>query len=128
MLSTVRENPGTIILDPKRDIRSFRVARTVAMGARSGRGRASFIDSMLDLIDSFYADVVQHLKPWTAAPPKMREVEVVTDVDPALVSTAQSSQDGPDEFGGLDSETPQSDVPEVDREPDLPSEAELPLD
>ncbi|MFL6061473.1 MAG: hypothetical protein ACJ72E_09595 [Marmoricola sp.] len=99
LLGTIRENPSAIILDPKKDLRTFRVARTVAMGAKAGRGRGTFIDSVLDLLDAFYADVVQHLKAWSAAPPKMREPEVITDVEPALVSTAQSSQDGPEEVG-----------------------------
>ena len=96
LLSTIRENPAAIILDPKKDIRSFRVARTVTMGAKAGRGRGTFIDSVLDLLDAFYVDVVQHLKAWSAAPPKMREVEAVTDVEPELVSSAPSSQDGPE--------------------------------
>ncbi len=99
LLSTIRENPAAIILDPKKDIRSFRVARSIPMGAKAGRGRGTFIDSVLDLLDSFYGDVVQHLKAWSAAPPKLREVEIVTDVEPDLVSTAPSSQDGPEEVG-----------------------------
>lgn len=97
LLNVVRENPAVLVLDPKKDIRAFRVARTVVMGSKAGRGRGAFIDSMLALVDLFYADVVQHLKAWTAAPPKMREPEVIPDVSPALVSTALSSQDGTEE-------------------------------
>ena len=65
------------------------------MGAKRGRGRGGFIDSVLDLLDTFYGDVVQYLKAWSAAPPRMREVEVVPTEEPASVaSTAISSQDG----------------------------------
>ncbi|KQY56692.1 hypothetical protein [Nocardioides sp. Root140] len=106
LLSSVREDPALLILDPKRDLKSFRVARTVSMGAKGGRGRGSFIDSVLDLIDGFYGDVVQHLKGWTAAPPKLREPEPAPiALPPALNSTALSSQDGPetDSDGSSDS-------------------------
>jgi len=106
LLSTIRENPAAIILDPKKDIRSFRIARTVTMGAKVGRGRGTFIDSVLDLLDAFYVEVVQHLKAWSAAPPKMREIETVTDVEPSLVSTAPSSQDGPEDADEIEERGP----------------------
>src|SRR3954453_3119012 len=61
----------------------------------TGRGRGGAIDSVLDTVDSFYGEVLQPLKAWTAAPPKMREVAELPDARrPALVSTALSSQDG----------------------------------
>lgn len=96
LLDAVRENPAALIMDPAKDIKSFRVAYTLPMGVKGGRGRGTFIDSMLDMLDGFYGDVVQHLKAWAAAPPKMREIEVPTDVPASLVSTAPSSQDGPE--------------------------------
>jgi hypothetical protein len=101
LLKAVREDPSVLVMDPKKDLRSFRVARTVTMGAKGGRGRGTFIDSVLDLLDAFYGDVVQHLKAWTAAPPRMREQEPVPVGVPAvLVSTAFSSQDGPEPVSG----------------------------
>lgn len=58
-------------------------------------GRGSFIDSVVDALNNVYGDVIQHLKAWTAAPPKMRESDPTpAEVSPALVSTALSSQDG----------------------------------
>lgn len=94
LLSTVRENPTAILTDPKKELRSFRIAMSVPMGTKRGRGRGSFIDSVLDLVDAFYGDVVQHLKAWSAAPPRMRESEPVATDPPALSSTSLSSQDG----------------------------------
>lgn len=91
LLSLVREEPKLLVLDPTRELRSFRVAVTAPMGAKRGRGRGAFIDSVLDLVDSFYGDVLQHLKAWSPAPPKLREPEPDQS---ALVSTALSSQDG----------------------------------
>ena len=67
------------------------------MGTKKGRGRGAFIDSVVGLMDQFYSDVVQHLKAWSAAPPKMREPEPEQIDQPVLASTALSSQDGPEE-------------------------------
>src|SRR5262249_1890180 len=71
-LATGRENPASLIAAPAREIRSFRVAMTAPMGAKRGRGRGSFIDSVLDGIDTFYTDVLQNLRAWSAAPPRLR--------------------------------------------------------
>jgi hypothetical protein len=98
LLKRVREDPTALIADPTKELRSFRVAMTVPMGSKRGRGRGSFIDSVLSAIDAFYGDVVEHLKAWAAAPPRLRsEADALAteagQVAPALVSTALSSQD-----------------------------------
>jgi hypothetical protein len=97
LLRKVREDPGLLIVDPKRELRSFQVALSAPMGSKRGRGRGGFIDSVLDLVDAFYGDVVQHLKAWSAAPPRMREPVQVVEVPAVLVSTSHSSQDGPED-------------------------------
>jgi len=101
LLVTAREEPTRLLPDPSREPRSFRVAMSAPMGTKRGRGRGSFIDSVADLIDGFYGEVVQHLKTWSAAPPRMRSegaqgAEESTGVAAALISTALSSQDGPE--------------------------------
>jgi len=97
LLGKVREDASVLIADPKRDIRTFRIAMSAPMGVKRGTGRGAFIDSVLDLVDTFYGDVVQHLKAWAAAPPKMRDaVPPVPAEPPVLTSTALSSQDGPE--------------------------------
>ncbi|WNV76350.1 hypothetical protein [Geodermatophilus sp. DSM 44513] len=96
LLKEVREDPAVLVQDPKRDLRSFRIAVTTPLGPKRGRGRGGAIDSVIDAVDTFYAEVIQHLKAWTAAPPKMREVAGLPEADAALISTALSSQDGID--------------------------------
>jgi hypothetical protein len=97
LLYEVREESRRLIADPNKNLRAFRVAMTVPMGNKRGRGRGAFIDSVLDAVDNFYSDVLQHLKAWSAAPPKMRDPAEVPPVSPAsLAATAQSSQDGPE--------------------------------
>ena len=112
LLNKVRENPALLIADPAKELRSFQVAMTVPMGSKRGRGRGSFIDSVLSAIDTYYAEVVQHLKAWAAAPPRLRsEADALAteegQVAPALVSTALSSQDG-EVLGGVPGAGPAS--------------------
>ena len=98
LLKAVRDNPSLLIGDAGKEIRSFRVAANSPAGTKRGTGRGSFIDSVLDAIDSFYEEVIQNLKPWMPAPPKLRTADEVVEAEPvakALVSTAISSQDGP---------------------------------
>jgi len=97
LLRDVREDPSLLVVDPKKELRSFRVAMSAPMGAKRGRGRGAFIDSVLDTVDGFYADVMQHLKAWSAAPPKVRAVpedDAEALAGDSLVSTSLSSQDG----------------------------------
>ncbi|MCX6396709.1 MAG: hypothetical protein NTV23_09515 [Propionibacteriales bacterium] len=96
LLGVVRDDPSVLIIDPTKDVRGFRVASASNMGSKRGRGRGGFIDSVIDSVDDFYQQVLQQLKPWSAAPPKLRdEPELPTGVPASLVSTALSSQDDP---------------------------------
>lgn len=97
ILSKIREDPSCIIAEPKRDLRAFRIEISTPMGSKRGRGRGAFIDSVVDVVNEFYSQVVQHLKAWSAAPPKMRPTpEPPSSIPPPLASTALSSQDGPE--------------------------------
>lgn len=71
LLSAVREDPATLIEDPKRDLRMFRVAATSTMGTKRGTGRGGFIDSVLTALDGFYGAVAQQITPWTAKVPQL---------------------------------------------------------
>jgi hypothetical protein len=96
LLKEVRARPEVLIEDPKRELRSFRIALSAPMGTKRAEGRGSFVTSVLDLLDEFYRSVVQNLKPWAAGAPKLRpEPTDVAEpgVAPQLVSTAISSQD-----------------------------------
>lgn len=95
LLKDIRESPAILIADPTKELlRMFRVALSTPMGAKRGRGHGSFIDSLAEAINSFYSEVMQNLKAWTATPPKMRELPPMPEERPSLASTALSSQDG----------------------------------
>ena len=104
LLGAVRENPAALVLDPTKELRSFRLAASSTLGTKRGRGRGSFIDSVLSAVDGFYGDVLGSLRAWAAAPPKLRPVhagppELDDTIPAALASTDYSSQDGTEETG-----------------------------
>jgi hypothetical protein len=116
LLSTVRQNPASLVLDPAKELRSFRLATTATLGTKRGRGRGSFIESVLTAVDDFYGEVLETLRAWSAAPPKLRPVNVAqTELDDtvpaALASTDYSSQDGAEQASAnrrVDSSEPHS--------------------
>lgn len=96
LLKTAREAPATLIPDPLKELRMFRIASQSSLGTKRGVGRGSFIDSVLAAIYACYEDIGQNLKAWTPAAPRLREqaeVDVEPDVSPSLHSAALSSQD-----------------------------------
>lgn len=99
LLRQVRSDPAVLISDPAKELRGFRVAQSTAAGSKRGTGRGAFIDSVLNAVDDFYEQVIQNLKPWMPAPPRLRSSDDLQPTEPvreSLVSTAISSQDGPD--------------------------------
>ncbi len=95
LLNELRDDPTRLISDSNRELKSFVVTALYPMGTKRGRGRGSFIDSVVDAIETTYGNVGQQLKAWSAAPPRLRsddDVVVALD-DPATSSTALSSQD-----------------------------------
>lgn len=95
-LSAVRETPDVLVPDRKRELRTFRVSLGQPMGIKNGTGRGTFITSVEESVETFYSEVMQRLKAWRAAPPRLREQqpEPRPPVAAELVSTALSSQDG----------------------------------
>jgi hypothetical protein len=65
--------------DEKREPRGFKLALARDMGTKRGKGQGSFVgDSKLQVLD-FYRLVVQALKPWTSAAPKLPSPPVESD-------------------------------------------------
>ncbi|KQV73646.1 hypothetical protein ASC61_00660 [Aeromicrobium sp. Root344] len=97
LLKDVREDPKLLAPDSTKDIRTFQIALSMPLGSKRGGGSGSFIDSVLKTLELFYGDVVEHLKPWAATPPKLRDTDVKDVRPPELATTALSSQDGPED-------------------------------
>ncbi len=95
-LERVRADPRVLVTDPAKEIRSFRLTQTTAMGTRRNVGRNSFIESVLEAVDTFYSTVLQNLRSWTAPAPRLRDEPNTPEIPAPLVSTALSSQDDPE--------------------------------
>ena len=75
LLGAANDDPAGLLLanDPKRLPRSFRLALSTPMGTKRGKGERSFVlETRLQAID-FYRNLVQNLRPWRPAPPKLPE-------------------------------------------------------
>jgi hypothetical protein len=91
LLQAVRADPDVLVEDPKRDIKAFTIAMVAPMGVKRGNGRGSFVESVLHVVDDFYADVVQNLKEWSADPPRLTVRE-----EPSTESDGPSSGELPE--------------------------------
>ncbi len=78
-LSQLRENPAAVIEDKTRDIKAFTLTLSAPAGTKRGQGRGSFVGSVLDLCDTFYAQVVQTLRPWAPTAPRVKNPQIIPD-------------------------------------------------
>jgi hypothetical protein len=92
LLRVVREHPAALLADPKRELRTFRVAAVSPLGTKRGTGRGGFIDSVLTSVDGFYAVVIQQLRPWVARAPQLPGTGR-TAVEEAGIELAPPTQD-----------------------------------
>jgi hypothetical protein len=97
LLRDLRQDPTLLLDDQKREIRRFQISITKAAGAKRGQGKGSFVGSVLDLVEAFYVEVVQNIKPWSPNPPRLRQPDLEDISEPEvpvhLQSTSLSSQD-----------------------------------
>ncbi len=61
LLSELREDEKTLIHPDGRDPKEFRVTYSARMGAKRASGAGTLISSVVDLVMSFYGDVVQNV-------------------------------------------------------------------
>ena len=90
LLANVRNKQSLLIPSNNREIVSFTVSLIRPMGLKRSVGNRSFIDSVLDTIDDFYGDVVQHLQEWQPTAPKL-EKNKVEETDPPAVKEAAAT-------------------------------------
>lgn len=72
-LSDLRQGLIDLDLDSAREISSFNVSLVGKMGTKRTAGSGSFIDSVIGLISTTYGELLQKVKPWQPAAPKLSE-------------------------------------------------------
>lgn len=79
LLRVVRHDSNVLVADTRKDLRSFRVAVTSALGPKRGTGRGGFIDSVLTAVDGFYAHVLQSIRPWAPRAPQLSKAATAVE-------------------------------------------------
>lgn len=90
LLGNVRQKQELLVPADNKEIASFTVSLTRPMGMKRVAGNKSFIDTVLEAIDDFYGDVVQHLREWQPPTPKLQKppVQPPEDVLPLSAPTS----------------------------------------
>lgn len=66
LLGKARQDPTCLVPEEQREIRSFTISLEVPLGSKRAAGTGTLIGSVKSTTTTFYADVVQHLRPWVA--------------------------------------------------------------
>jgi hypothetical protein len=118
-LDQAREDPKTLVGDPAHELRAFTLSLTSNAGPARGQGHGSFVNSVLTAVDAFYAEVVQHIKPWAPAPPKVKDDEGTPSISSPIsngpgAEPSVSDEDGyREEHAGLMASGPLPQLPET---------------
>ncbi len=82
-LKDVRDDATRLLTDRSAEIAAFRLTRTTPMGTKRSGVRGAFVPSITAAAETFYAEVVQPLRPWTPPAPRM---------SPAATEAAEEAQ------------------------------------
>ena len=99
LLGSASKGPRSLDgLIPKdgREIRAFRIALDMPMGGKRATGQGSLIGSVVEVVNCFYAEVVQHLQPVVVTTPEdagRGELRFVLRPSPAVFRTTRGSVD-----------------------------------
>jgi hypothetical protein len=69
----VREDAATLYPEGGREIRGFTLSVASNMGQKRDSSRGSFVESVVTAAEAFYGDVLQNLRTWKPAPPKLKK-------------------------------------------------------
>jgi hypothetical protein len=111
-LATLRDDRAAVLNEQGRDpVRFHLIARTsMGQGRKAGGRSPGFIDTVLDLLTTFYETVVQPISPWQRKAPKLKrepalEVSVeATDAIPPSPAVDGSPAEGSESEGLTDSQ------------------------
>jgi len=93
LLGEANDQPARLLstTDKRREIRSFEVALTRAMGLKAGRGAGTFIGDTRAQLFAFYGEVVQDMVGWQRKAPRLPDVEVL-DEPPVIEPSAEPGE------------------------------------
>lgn len=100
LLGKARQDPTCLVPEEQREIRSFTISLEVPLGSKRAAGTGTLIGSVKSTTTTFYADVVQHLRPWVAkastpAPARTDDATHVSSAQPPPLRASKSSTGKP---------------------------------
>jgi hypothetical protein len=87
-LRAARENPHVLYPESPREIRQFILSLSRNMGVKRDAARGSFVASVIGATEDFYREILQNLRVWKAAPPKLRRAEEAAEAVSEAVAEA----------------------------------------
>lgn len=92
-IQTLRDAPETLYPDAQKEIREFDLSLTRNLGIKRDASKGSFIESVMSATKDFYGHVLQNVRAWKAAPPRLKRPERQDEEEPV-------SEDTPSELQG----------------------------
>jgi len=94
-LGDIRDKPGSLIPGREWEPTSFIISQVHPMGTKRSGAKGSLVSTVTAALDTFYADVVENIRPWTPPAPQlpasetaMSEIEVVQTPQPTERASA----------------------------------------
>lgn len=93
-LATLRDSRSAVVSENKKQPARFvlHLTREMGLNRRSGGKKASFVESVQELVEDFYRDVVQGITPWTPPPAKLPERPAAPPTEPSGWESWQALQ------------------------------------
>ena len=92
-LGDIREHPGTLVPGREWEPTSFTISKVQPMGTKRSGGRGSFVSTVTNALDIFYADVVEHIRPWTPPAPQLPAEDANSITSPTKQLSAQADEE-----------------------------------
>jgi hypothetical protein len=81
-LGDIRQHPGTLIPGREWEPASFTISQVQPMGTKRSGARGSFVSSVTNALDTFYAEVVETIRPWTPPAPQLPAEDAISITSP----------------------------------------------
>jgi stress response protein SCP2 len=81
-LGDIRQHPGTLIPGRDWEPASFTISQVQPMGTKRSGARGGFVSSVTNALDTFYAEVVETIRPWTPPAPQLPAEDATSITSP----------------------------------------------
>jgi hypothetical protein len=91
-LGDIRDKPGALIPGREWEPTSFIVSQLQPLGTKRSGAKGSFVSTVTAALDSFYADVVENVRPWTPPAPQLPASDVPTPLPEVVTDSDETNR------------------------------------